>query len=65
MVDIKKTTKDDKKMYVHLYINDELITAFEYDTTFYGELAATIDLIAYEQKVDPKDIKIEIKERGF
>lgn len=52
-------------MYVHLYINDELITAFEYDTTFYGELSATIDLIAYEQKVDPKDVKIEIKERAF
>ena len=52
-------------MYVHLYIDNKLITAFEYDTTFYGELSATIDLIAYEQKVDPKDIKIEIKERNF
>ena len=52
-------------MYVHLYINNKLITAFEYGTSFYGELAATIDLVAYEHKVDPKDIKIEIKERAF
>lgn len=52
-------------MYVHLYINNKLITAFEYDTSFYGELAATIELIAYEHKMDPKDIKIEIKERAF
>ena len=50
-------------MYVHLYIDNKLITFFEYDTSFYGELTATIDLIAYEHKVDPKDIKIEVKKR--
>ena len=52
-------------MYVHFYIENKLITAFEYETSFSGELAATIDLVAYEHNVTPKDIKIEIKERAF
>ena len=63
---LKEVSPTMKKISCHdvvFYLNNKELTRYDLINEFYGERESTIELLAYENKCNTKDISIKIQER--